>query len=99
MNIEFHTPNLQVKEWIISHITGQLLGLQQRHKRIVRAQVYFRQQDEGGEKAKLCQIDLSILKDSILVQRKAESYEQAMREVLAALSDKVDERVRIRDHR
>lgn len=93
MNIEFHAPHGEVKEWVINYLKEQLMELHRKDKQVSRAQVYFRDQP-GGPEPKVCEIDLSIYGDSLFVHRNAGSYEQAAREVLAELNRKVDEQIR-----
>ena len=90
MQIEIHAPQGQVKEWLIDFVKEQLIQLHQKDKDISRAQVYFREQDDGLIKDKVCAMDLSIYGDSLSIHRKAASYEQAVREVLASLKEKID---------
>lgn len=94
MDMEFHTAVGDVKEWVIDHVKQKLIELHHREKEISRAQVYFR--EESGEKTgnKICEIDLTIFGSSLFVHRKANSYEQAMHEVLTELTERVEEQVR-----
>lgn len=93
MNIEFYTPEGQVREWVINYIKEQLIELHKRNKKISRAEVYFRDQNS----IKTCEVELSIYGDSISVQRSADKYEKAAREVLKELTAKIDEQAKIKN--
>jgi|GEM_PF-670736 uncharacterized protein YacL (UPF0231 family) len=94
MHIEFHTPHNAVREWLITHIRDQLIQLHQRDQEISRAEVYLSEQPAGETVDKLCEIQLTIYGDSIFVRRKAETFEQASRDALTELADKVEERIK-----
>ena len=93
MNIEFYTPEGEVREWVINYMKEQLIELHNRNKKISRAEVYFRDQNA----MKTCEVELSIYGDSISVQRFADKYEKAAREVLKELTAKMDEQDRIKN--
>lgn len=90
MNIEFQAPQGQVKEWLINHVRNELMKLYHKDKEISRAAVYFREKANDPFHDRICEIDLAIYGDSVFVHRKADSYEQAAREALAELAQKVD---------
>ena len=91
MNIEFQAPNEQVKEWVLSFVRDKLIEFHQSNKDISRAQVYFREEaNTNKEVNKVCEIDLTIYGNSLFVQRKAGSFEQASKEVLAELAKKLE---------
>ena len=93
MNIEFYTPESQVKEWVINYIKEQLMELHNRNKKISRAEVYFRDQNV----VKICEVELSIYGNSISVQRSADKYENAAREVVKELTAKMEEQAKMRN--
>ncbi|MDP4261379.1 MAG: HPF/RaiA family ribosome-associated protein [Bacteroidota bacterium] len=93
MNIGFHAPQGEVKEWVIDHVRQKLMDLYHQDKGITKAQVYFREQPDD-ERNKICEIELMIYGDPLFVHRKAPSFEQASNEVLAELAEKVDEQIR-----
>jgi hypothetical protein len=93
MNIEFYTPASQVKEWVINYIKEQLIELHNRNKIISRAEVYFRDQNA----VKICEVELSIYGNSISVQRSADKYENAAREVVKELTAKMEEQAKMRN--
>ncbi len=90
MNIEIHTPGGKVKEWVTRYVSDKLKELHNRDKSISKARVYFWQQSKTQNGDKACEIDLSFFGESFFVYRKAYSYEQAVREVLAELTQKVN---------
>ena len=86
MNIEFYTPSGQVREGIINFMRERLYDLKKRNKKIVRAEVYFRSHDTQ----KVCEIDLSISDNSLLVQRQAESFDKAAHDAVQELNSKIE---------
>lgn len=97
MNIEFHTPHGEVKEWVINYVKDELIELYHRDNEIKRAEVYFNEQTDGLTRYQVCEIDLAIYGELLIVERKADSYDQAVRDALKELSEKVDEQIRIRN--
>lgn len=85
MNIDFFTPQGTVREEPINYLKELLLELQKAYKQISRAEVHFRSQ--VGEH--ICEIALSMNQDSLFVQRKSSTYEQAAREAIKELQEKV----------
>ena len=93
MNIEFYTPEGQVREWIINYVKEQLMKLYKRNKKIARAEVYFR--DQGNQK--VCEVDLSMYGESMLVHNMADSFDKAAREVLQELTRKIEEQLKTKN--
>jgi hypothetical protein len=97
MNIEFHTPHGQVKEWILNSTRDKLLEFHLRDKEISKATVYFKEQAGPDKGEYVCEILLSIFGDSIYVHRSADSFEQAARLVFTELSEKIDNIIKQRE--
>ncbi len=97
MNIEFHTPHGQIKEWILNSTRDKLLEFHLRDKEISKATVYFKEQAGPKREEYACEILLSIFGDSIFVRRSADSFEQAAMLVLTELSEKVDKIIKQRE--
>jgi hypothetical protein len=93
MFIEFYTPERQVREWVINYTRERLAELNKHNKQISRAEVYFR--DQGTNK--VCEIDLTIYGDSLLVQCSADDYDKAARETLKEVEAKIKEQVKIKN--
>ncbi|HEY0678836.1 MAG TPA: HPF/RaiA family ribosome-associated protein [Chitinophagaceae bacterium] len=89
MNIEFHAPHGQVKEWVINYAKDHLMKLHRHDQDISRAQVYFREKADQRDGGKICEIELTIPGGSLFVHRQAVNYEQALRKVLEELANKV----------
>jgi hypothetical protein len=85
MNIEFFTPQGSVREGVINYVKEHLLKIHKKNKKISGAIVYFREQ---GTK-KVCEVDLNICTDSILVQKSGDSYDEAAREVVQELTREI----------
>ena len=91
MKIEFHTPEGQIKKWVLEFLRFNLIDFYHSYKNISRAEVYFRE-DEGQEN-KICEIQLSIFGDSLFFRQHAATYEHAAQEVLYTMREKVYELV------
>ncbi|HEU4575277.1 MAG TPA: HPF/RaiA family ribosome-associated protein [Chitinophagaceae bacterium] len=94
MHIEFHTPQGQVKQWIIDFVKEKLLEFYHKDREIARAEVYFKQQGGNDADNKVCEITLTIYGNSLFVHRKAATFEQASRETIDELTGKVNEQIR-----
>lgn len=90
MNIEFHAPVKEIKEWVIDNVRDELMKLHQEHKEISRAEVYFKERMNGLISEKTCEIDLSIFADSIKVRHTANNFDEAAREALIKLNETLD---------
>jgi len=93
MTIEFLTPIGEVHEWVIDDIKKKLTEFHQRDKDISRAQVYFRKNPKAFDGDFVCEIELTIFGNSVMVQRNADSYLLAEREVMKELPRIVDEQI------
>jgi hypothetical protein len=91
MNIEFHAPEGQVKEWILRYIRVNLLDFYHAYKKISRAEVYFREEPYEDHNDKVCEISLAIFGDAFFAHERALSYEQAAQNVLSVLREKIEE--------
>ena len=96
MNIEFHNPKGQVKEWVVDYLKEQLTELHRRDKQISRASVTFKQ--HGLEPFdKVCELDVTIYSNSLYIHRNAASYEQAMRDALDQLKEKIEQHIKLQN--
>jgi len=93
MHIEFHTPEAEVKDWVLTYLRDKLLEFYHRDKEISAAHVYLRQPGQG-ESDKVCEVELTIFGDSVFVRTRADSYEQASREAIEELEKLVEEQIR-----
>jgi hypothetical protein len=86
MKIEFNTPPGEVHDWIIDDLKKKLTEFHQRDKEIYSAQVNFHKRPIAFKGDCVCVIELAVYCNSIMVQRNADSYLQASREVMKELS-------------
>ena len=93
MTIEFHTPAREVQEWVIDDIKKKLTEFHKIDKEISRAEVNFRKHPIAFDGEYVCEINLAVFGNSIMVQRTGDSYTEASREVLKELSKIVDEQI------
>ena len=94
MTLEFHMQQGSIQERIVSYVRDQILKMYNKDRRISRAEIYFRERPLGNLQYKLCEIDLSILGGSMFIQRRADTFEQAAKEVVEALTRKIDDRIK-----
>ena len=94
MNIEFHVPNNEVKEWIIHHLKEELVLLHRDYREVSRAEVYFSDRMSGLIPEKICEVDLSVFGDSIKIKRIADSFDQAAREVIKEMQEKLQQHLK-----
>jgi hypothetical protein len=85
MNIEFFTPQGRVREGVINYVKEHLVKMCKQNKKISNAIVYFREQGDQ----KVCEVDLNICTDLILVQRSGDSYDEAARKVVQELTREI----------
>ena len=94
MNIDFFVADGEVKEWVIDLVKEKLLELYQLEKNISKARVNFKEQTESEGGTSVCEIELTIYGNSLFVHRNAASFEQAAREVMTELEERVKEQMR-----
>ena len=94
MNIEFHTPHHEVKEWIIHYMKEELMHVHRDFKEVSRAEVYFSERINDLIPEKICEVDLSIFGDSIKIKRIAASFDQAARETITEVREKLEQHVK-----
>jgi hypothetical protein len=87
MFIEFYTPDKQVKEWIITYVRDAVLKLHKQHKEISRAEVCFKERKEQIALEKICEINLSIYKDSVTITGTGKSFDSASRKAVEELNN------------
>ena len=95
MTLEFHMPQGSVHEWVVNYVRDNLLDLHNKDNQISRGEVYFREKPFGAVHNKLCEIELSIYGGTMFIQRRASSFEQAARDAIEALTEKIDERMKL----
>lgn len=91
MNIEIFNPKDGVKKWVINYTIDKLRELHRLDKEISKAQVYFKRQPSSPSEDKICEIDLTIYGDSLLLHSEAGSFERAVRDAMQELYQRVDE--------
>jgi hypothetical protein len=92
MHIEFHNPQAQVKKWVLDYVTDKLIELyQQQDKKILSAEVYYREQVVGGAHNKICEIVMAACGTSLFVHRSSASFEQSSRAAVADLTERIEE--------
>lgn len=94
MNIEFHEPHDEVKEWIINYMKEELMHVHRDYKEVGRAEVYFSERMNDLIPEKICEVDISAFGDSIKIKRIANSFDQAAREVIKELHEKLEEHLK-----
>jgi hypothetical protein len=87
MVIEFYSPDKKVKGWIITLMRDEIMKLHHRYKEISRAEVYFREKKEARTPEMLCEINLSIYKDSIRVTGTGKNFDQAAKKAVSEMKD------------
>ena len=92
MNIEFQTPYKKVSEKLISEIRNEIMEISHSNLKISKAEVIMREIEMlQGEENRICEIRLSILKDSLLVHSRKETFEKAAKETLKELKRLVNQ--------
>jgi hypothetical protein len=94
MTIEFHNPDKEVAEWVIDFVRDKLMEFHARDKEISRAEVYFHKQPMAADGEYVCRINITIYGNSFFVRRNKQGYLEAAREVIAELSDLVDQQIK-----
>jgi hypothetical protein len=95
MVIEICTPDKEVNEWIITYVRDAILNLHKQHNEIGRAEVCFRERMKQIVSEKICEIDLSIFKDSVMVTGTGKSFDHAARKAVEELNDTVAKNFKI----
>lgn len=98
MTLEFHMPQGTIHEWVVSFVRDNLVSLHDKDHDISRAEVFFREKPFGAIHNKLCEIELSIFGGSMFIQRRASSFEQAARDAIEALTEKIEEKIKLQDN-
>lgn len=94
MTIEFQIPENNVKEWVISDMRDAIMRMHHEHEEISRAEICFRDRSDASSNEKICEINISIFGDSIMVTGMAPSYELASRKAMQELGDTISLNVR-----
>ena len=97
MHIEFHNPQEQVKKWVLDYVMDKLIGFYQRDRNIVSAEVYYRESVDGGDDNKICEIVLVSYGSSLFAHRRSRSFEQASKDAIADLAQRIEEESRTRN--
>jgi hypothetical protein len=87
MVIEFYTPEGEVKEWIISFVRDAVMRLYRQHKEISRAEVCFRERQKTIHVEKICEIELFILNDKLLITGSGTNFDHAARKAIEELDN------------
>jgi hypothetical protein len=87
MVIEFYTPGKKVKEWLINDIKDTILKQHKKHKEISGAEVCFKERMKQMVSEKICEINLSIFKDSIMITGTGKNFDIATRKALEKMND------------
>ena len=97
MSIEFQTHSREVPEWVISDLTKKLMGLYRKNKNILHVQVSFNKRVIAFDGDYICEIELTIPGNSIMVQRNARSYAHAASEALDEILKIADEHTQLKE--
>jgi hypothetical protein len=93
MNIKFDVPIGEIQEWVIDDIKKELTELHHKDKEISDAHVIFSYHPVAFDGDYVCEIELTIYGSSIAVRRGAGSYNDAARQVMKELTEKVQEQI------
>ena len=96
MNIEFSMPEGMVKEWLVDYVRDKLIELHHENPELSRAHIIFRSHDNTLSE-KICELEIPSYGLPIYIHRAASSFEEAVREVLVDLRDKLLDKVRLRN--
>ncbi len=99
MTIEFHSPAPpdEVHEWVIEDIKKKLTELHHLDKEVSWAAVYLTKNTAAFNGNYVCEIELTLFRNCVMVQRNAHSYLEAAKEVIKELTNIVN--AQIRKHR
>jgi hypothetical protein len=93
MNIEFDYPFGEIKSWVIDHIRNELIEWHHLENSITRAHVIFREDGENHQ-MKVCEIKIPGFGSELFIHASGESYDEASREMLHKLRDRITERIK-----
>jgi len=95
MIIEIDTPIDEIREPIIKDLKKELTRLHHEYKGISRATVHFRKEEMKPFLWEyICEIDLAIFGNSIIVSRKTGNWDAAAKEAILAVTNKINELAR-----
>jgi len=77
MTIEIHSPNLQVKQGVLTRIEKRLMRLSHLGEKISRAEIFLTEDNTLMKQNKVCKIRLDIFGDTLFVHKHAKSFEIA----------------------
>jgi glucose/arabinose dehydrogenase len=90
MKIEFSFPQGVVPGHVIDFLKDKLLAYHRDNKEVSDAEVIFRQLPESNNYF-ICQVILLLFGETLMVQRGAESYLQAARDVINEIDLRLEE--------
>lgn len=85
MTIEFYTPGKKVQEWIVVYVKDAIMKLHKQHHEISRAEVCFKERVKQVTTERICEISLSVFKDSITVNSSGKNFDTAARKAVEQL--------------
>ena len=82
MNIEVYTPGNEVKEWLVSYVRDVIIAMHDEHNEISRGEIHFRDRTTEEEAGKVCEINLSIFRNSIDVSGVGNTFDEAAKKAV-----------------
>ena len=91
MNIEVYTPGNEVKEWLVSYVRDAIIAMHDEHNEISRGEIHFRDRTIEAEAGKVCEINLSIFRNSIDVSGVGNSFDEAAKKAVDDLKNLISQ--------
>ncbi len=92
MTIEIHSPNLQVKQEVLTGIEKKLMSLSHLSEKISRAEIFLTEDATLIKQNKVCRIRLDIFGDALFVQKNAVSFEKASSDAIKILKKRLKQK-------
>ncbi len=90
VNIQF--VKMKTSEAMASYVTGKLKKLDERYDWLIRADVFFKIENDPSENGKICEIELSMPGPKIFATSNEKNFEMAVKETISDLDTQLKKR-------
>ncbi|AUC81125.1 ribosome hibernation-promoting factor, HPF/YfiA family [Lacinutrix sp. Bg11-31] len=84
--------NIKTSETMSLYVTKHLEKLSKKYEWVIKANVFFKHENDATEKGKICDIELSLPGPKIFATSNEKNYEMAVKETISDLEKQLEKR-------
>ena len=92
MTIDIQFVKMKTSESMVDYTSKKLQRLAKKYEWVIRADVFFKQENDPTEKGQICEMELSLPGPKIFAASNEKNYEMAVKETISDLEKQLKKR-------